>query len=50
MIPAIATVILDNLRFCVNGLRCFLCRADTNNLWSGALCARVHPGHCRPMT
>jgi hypothetical protein len=48
--PATATVILDNLRLCVNRLRFFLCRADTNNLWSGALCARLHPGHCRPMT
>jgi hypothetical protein len=41
---------LDNLRLCVNRLRFFLCRADTNNLWSGALCARLHPRHCRPMT
>ena len=48
--PAIATVILDNLRLCRIRLRFFLCRAGTNYLWSGALCARLHPGHCRPMT
>src|SRR6266702_595051 len=48
--PAITTVILDNLRLCRIRLRFFLCRADTNYLWSGALCARLHPGHCRPMT
>ena len=42
--PAVATVILDSLRLCVNRMRFFLCRADTNNLWSGALCARLPPG------
>jgi hypothetical protein len=41
--PAIATVILDNFRLCVNGLRCNLWRADTNHLWSGAFGARLHP-------
>jgi hypothetical protein len=48
--PAIATVILDNFRLCMNGLRCNLCRADTNHIWSGALRARLHPGHCQPVT
>jgi hypothetical protein len=30
--PAFATVVLDSLRLCVNRLRFFLCRANTNNL------------------
>jgi hypothetical protein len=42
--PAIATVILENFRLCMNGLRCNLWRAGTNHLWSGALCARLPPG------
>src|SRR5579859_81384 len=41
--PAMATVILDNLRLCRTRLRFLLCRAGTNYLWSGALCARLHP-------
>src|SRR5438309_10431597 len=32
--PAIARVILDNVRLCRIRLRFFLCRADTNYLWS----------------
>jgi hypothetical protein len=35
---------VDSSRFCVNRLRFFLCRADTNYLCSGTLCARLPPG------
>jgi hypothetical protein len=42
--PAMATVILENFRLSVTGLRCNLWRAGTNHLWSGALCASAPPG------
>src|SRR5262245_9368473 len=42
--PAVATVILENLRLCVNELRCHLCRAGTNHLWVGRIVRSAPPG------